>query len=504
VAGEGWAGFERSLERFHALLAGVGDPVAGPRTADELEEYLLAASREVTRQVMQDRLDQLAAAERRCAEPVVDAAGVAHTRAERGHGRGLVTVFGPVRVERMAYRAPGARNLYPADERLNLPAGLHSHTLTRLAALEAVRGSFDDAQTAIERATGQVVGKRQLLELVRSAALDVTTFYADRAVQAAGERRPAGDLLVLTFDGKGVVMRPEALRAATAKAAAAATPKLTARLSPGEKGNRKRMAEVAAVYDCEPVPRTAAQVLARTSEAEHVAGPSAEGKWLTASVTEDVAAVVAEAFDQAVRRDPEHERTWVVLVDGNRHQIEQAQAEAARRQVEITIVVDFIHVIEYVWKAAWSFFTPGDPDAQAWVADKAALILKGKARQVATGIRRRATTYGYTGGERAGADACADYLTTKAPHLDYASALAAGWPIATGVIEGACRYLVKDRLDITGARWGLTGAEAILRLRALISSGDFDEYWPSHLLKAHHRTHETRYRHHPGEYTLAA
>jgi len=112
-----------------------------------------------------------------------------------------------------------------------------------------------------------------------------------------------------------------------------------------------------------------------------------------------------------------------VLVDGNRHQIEQVQAEAARRQVEITTVVDFIHVIEYVWKAAWSFFTPGDPDAQAWVAGKAALILKGKARQVAAGIRRRATTYGYTGGERAGADACADYLTTKAPHLDYVGTL---------------------------------------------------------------------------------
>jgi hypothetical protein len=71
-------------------------------------------------------------------------------------------------------------------------------------------------------------------------------------------------------------------------------------------------------------------------------------------------------------------------------------------------------------------------------------------------------------------------------------------------IEGACRHLVKDRLDITGARWGLTGPEAILRLRALITSGDFHEYWNFHLLKEHHRTHQTRYRHHPGDYTLAA
>src|SRR6266851_6001379 len=76
---------------------------------------------------------------------------------------------------------------------------------------------------------------------------------------------------------------------------------------------------------------------------------------------------------------------------------------------------------------------------------------------------------------------------------DYPTALARGWPIATGVIEGACRWLVKGRMDITGARWGLDGAEAILKLRALIASGDFDEYWPFHLRQEHQRVHRSRY-----------
>ena len=119
-------------------------------------------------------------------------------------------------------------------------------------------------------------------------------------------------------------------------------------------------------------------------------------------------------------------------------------------------------------------------------------ILDGKAR-VAAGIRRRATTYGYTGKEREGADACAGYLTAKRPYLGYATALAKGWPIATGVIEGACRHLVKDRMDITGARWGLTGAEAILKLRAVWANGDFDDYWAYHLGKEHERIHASRY-----------
>jgi hypothetical protein len=90
-------------------------------------------------------------------------------------------------------------------------------------------------------------------------------------------------------------------------------------------------------------------------------------------------------------------------------------------------------------------------------------------------------------------DECARYLTAKKPWLDYATALAAGWPIVTGVIEGACRWLVKDRMDITGARWGLAGAEAILEPRALIASGDFDESWPFHLRQEHQRVHRSRY-----------
>ena len=109
--------------------------------------------------------------------------------------------------------------------------------------------------------------------------------------------------------------------------------------------------------------------------------------------------------------------------------------------LSVTIVIDFVHVLEYCWKAAWSFFEPGDPGAEAWVADRATRILQGKASAVAAGIRRRASTYGYQGNERDGAGTCAAYLTAKAPYLDYATALASGWPIATGVIEGACRHL---------------------------------------------------------------
>ncbi len=193
------------------------------------------------------------------------------------------------------------------------------------------------------------------------------------------------------------------------------------------------------------------------------------------------------------RRGEPHIRDWAALVDGNNHQINRIKAEAKARGVSISIVCDFIHLLEYVWKAAWSFHTEGDPAAELWVRRHAKAILEGKATAVAGAIRREATKGALEPSARVGADACAKYLTNKRDYLDYPSALEAGLPIATGVIEGACRHLVKDRMDITGARWSLAGAEAILKLRAIRCNGDFDEYWRWHLDQEQRRVHCSGY-----------
>jgi hypothetical protein len=483
--------FAASRERFETVLAWLEDREAGGLEHGELEARLQADARNLFRQMFQDHLDLRAVREERIGD-VVDADQVAHPNTEPGHTRGLATVFGPVRVTRIAYRARGRTNLHPADGELNLPDEEYSHGLRRLAAVESSRGSFDGAVEAIERGTGQQVGKRQVEQLARRSAVDADGFYR-------GRQPPAGvgsDPLVLSCDGKGVVMRPDALRAATATAAAKTRPKLTTRLSKGEKRNRKRIAEVGTVFDATAAPRTSADILpgndTERAQGPHP-GPVTSNKWLTASVVADAASVVAQIFAEADRRDPDHARTWVALVDGNNHQIDRITAEAHARNLAVTIVIDFIHVLEYIWKAAWSFHREGDPAAEAWVRHHARAVLDGKATQVAGVIRRAATIAGLDDAHRAGVDACALYLTNKARYLDYPTALANGWPIATGVIEGACRHLVKDRMDLTGARWGLPGAEAILKLRAIASNGDFDDYWRYHLTQERHRVHQSRY-----------
>jgi hypothetical protein len=152
-----------------------------------------------------------------------------------------------------------------------------------------------------------------------------------------------------------------------------------------------------------------------------------------------------------------------------------------------------IHVLEYLWKGRLVLLSRGDPHAETWVHDKARAVLAGRATGVAGAIRRTATNRGLDKAARNGADVCSRYLTNKARYLDYPTALANGWPIATSVIEGACRHLVKDRLDLTGARWGLQGAEAVLKLRAIRCNGDWGTYWTYHLAQERRRVHESRY-----------
>ena len=426
-------------------------------------------------------------------EQVTGDEGVVRSRVEKGHERALETVFGTVTVERLAYRAPGVGNLHPADAGLNLPVERHSHGLRKLCALESPRGSFDGAIDAIERQTGVRLAKRQVEELAGLAAMDFEDFYE--------LRRPArskpGDLLVLSADGKGIVMRPDALRTrAPARPRAGPAPK--PRLSGDDHVYRKRMAEIGAVYDAKPAPRTPADILTSAAPEGYKPepGPVAKNKWLTASIVNAPAEVIKRVFDEAERRDPKHRRTWVALVDGANHQIERIRFEARKREVKVTIVVDFVHVLGYLWSAAGCLHPNDDQAAAQWVHRQATRVLKGQARKVAGAIRRQATNARLGPSQRKPADEAATYLTNKAPYLDYPTALTQGWPIATGIVEGACRHLIKDRMDITGARWGLAGAEAILKLRAIIANGDFEEYWRFHLAQEHHHVHECRYHDH--------
>jgi hypothetical protein len=343
------AAFAASRGLFEKVSTRMQSVAAGALTHSRLEEVLAADIREVARALYQDHLRLRELTEVR-SESVVDAEGVERTRIERGRRRGLSTVFGKVSVARMAYRGTGLQDLHLADARLNLPEGLHSHGLARLAAIESARGSFADACERVNAATGAGVGHRQIQQLAIDAAGDIEAFY-DALVSD-----PATDetVLVMSVDGKGVVIRPGSLRDATAKAAAdKGGNTMATRLGAGEKNGRKRMATLGTVYDAKPAVRTADDVIADPDaepgpDREAAPGPRARSKWLCGSVEHAAADTVTAVFDQAEARDPEHRRPWVALVDGARHQIDLITAEAEQRGAKVTIVIDLIHVLEYL------------------------------------------------------------------------------------------------------------------------------------------------------------
>jgi hypothetical protein len=168
------------------------------------------------------------------------------------------------------------------------------------------------------------------------------------------------------------------------------------------------------------------------------------------------------------------------LLDGAEKQLDLVLDLIRRHRPGASLILDFIHVLEYLWKAAYGFHPVGSVECENRVAERALKILQGKAAEVACGLRQSGTFHQLSSDKRKAVDKCADYLEKYRPIMEYDQYLSEGVPIATRVIEGACRHLIKDRMDRTGARWRLKRAEAVLRIRSLRSSGDFDHYWRFH------------------------
>jgi hypothetical protein len=482
--------FDLPRAKFESLVCELRSPKTAALTHSEVERMLGREGIELMRQMFQAFLTSLG--DGQADGPVQGAEGAERTHL-RLEGRNMMTSFGPVRIERMGYGSRETKPLRPLDAELNLPRGLYSLPVQQRVAEEAAKVSFDETVAAISRTSGAQVPKRQAEELVIRAAQDFDGYYAQVERSAALASEQSGSVLVITTDGKGVVMRTEDLRAKTRRKAERRERKLTNRLCKGEKPNAKRMAQVAAVYTVGPFVRSPDQILGELAAVRDAGTrrPRPEHKRTWASLKRTPYEVIEEAYLEAERRDPGRQKNWVGLVDGNPDQLEMVRAAAKRHGVVVTTIVDFIHALEYVWRAGRALVGEASPELEGWVQERALRLLCNEGSQVAAGIRRAATLNGLTGWRRKAADRCANYLLTNKASMKYADYLRQGLPIATGVIEGACRHLVKDRMDLTGARWRLDRAEAVLQLRALRASGDFDAYWAFHeqqeLLRNHLR-----------------
>jgi len=495
--------FAQSREQFESTVRQLFSDRVCQMTHSDVEQLVNTEGTELMRRLFQDHLSLRARQEQ---DQGLSAAVRGADEVPRTHQRvtqqGLMTLFGPVQVEHTSYQMAGVDSLQPLDAMLNLPQQSYSFGVSRRIAQEVAKSSFDEVVASIQQTTGADVPKRQAQQLTVGAAADFDEFYSHRTVvlpllPQTGQSKQGGELMVLSGDGKGVVMRLEALLEATRRAAELQGHKMAKRLSKGEKKDRKRMATVAAVYTVDPHYRTPEDILSDLAPVRLVEPqqerPRPQDKRVWASLIKTPEMVLREAFEEGLRRDPLKQKIWVALSDGNQKQLELFEELAQEYGIKLTIILDIIHVLEYLWKATTVFNQESTPQAEQWVDERFLEVLRGRSSQVAAGIRRSATKRGLSSEERAAADKCASYLLNHGQYMHYSEYLDNGFPIATGVIEGACRYLVKDRMDITGARWGLDSAEAVLRLRALRASGDFDAYWSFHEQREYERNHVARY-----------
>jgi hypothetical protein len=393
---------------------------------------------------------------------------------------GYLSIFGKLRIWRHAFTAPGQPVVCPLDGELSLPERCYSDVLREWATYGATDGAYRASQTVLERVLGLPLSVQAIETAVQEDAEDVAAFLTEPP--AASAEQP-GRLLVVQADGKGVPLVPAETGLPTGRR--------EIRRKRGQPPGTKREAIVTAVYTLDPTPRQPADVLASLlpldGDAASVLAERADrarpvGKELRATL-DGKAAAVARLAARAGQYDGPHIQQRLALTDG---------ADALQRTLrdalpDYPLVLDIIHALEHLWEAANGLLGERHPERTAWVRERLAHLLDGEVLAVAADLRTLAAGPALTPTARALLIRTAGYYERNAPYMHYAAYLAAGWPIGTGVVEGACRHLVKDRLEQAGMRWTRSGAQALLALRAIRLNGQWDAYWLSHRRRHHHR-----------------
>ncbi len=475
-------------EAFASLQAWNRSPGAQKAEAYDIERELHRGGMEILRLMLQENVDARGGGD---VGPWIETrtGGEEFVRLgrRREHGRNHESMFGTIRIGRLGYGGRGQQSIHPMDEELNLPRRKYSYNLQERGARRCGRGPFDEALDELETTCAGHLPKRQLQQVAVEAAEDFSAFYEERG-GAAPRACESGSILTCGIDCKGVPKRKtDQERAAPRKI----------RLGKGEKRTKKKMATVASVHTTEPHVRTAEQVVANLMDPDaqkpEESRPRPEGRRLWASVKQSKDEVIKDVAEEMRRRDPDGVKTAVCVMDGERALKTRALKYLRRVFPALILVLDIVHVVEYLWKAAYAFHEPESEEARQWVRARLLRILNGEVSLVARGMRQSATKQKLSPKDREVVDAACNYFLNNKDRMRYHEYLVHGLPIASGAAEGACGHLVKDRMEITGATWAVDedGAEAVLRIRALDKSGDWDDYWKFHMKQQRQQRYAT-------------
>jgi hypothetical protein len=399
-------------------------------------------------------------------------------RLEKPHQRRYVSIYGPIEIERYVYGTREGQKIehVPLDARLGLPAGDISYVLEdwlqRMCVKDAYRDSVDSLAELL--GTRVKVSVDTAEEHSRQMAQHAASFRAAQAMPPPDEE---GEVLVVTSDGKGVPMRYPPVPERPGQA--------LHRRGKGEKAGKKQMAYVGAVYTINRFPRTVEDILDELLRKERVKDrPRPQHKHVWAEMTRPSdrlpegiplhgpSYLFAELAVECHDRDPSRSKEVVCLLDGER-QLWNLQEEWLPRAIQI---LDLFHVSERLWAVAHCFHSEKSSEAQKFVERYLRMLLEGKVDSVIRSFRQLLNRRQLNAEKRNRLTAAITYYDNNRQHMRYDQYLAAGYPIGSGVAEGACRHLVKDRMEGAGMRWTIEGAQAVLHLRALYLNGDWNSF----------------------------
>jgi hypothetical protein len=384
------------------------------------------------------------------------------------HARRYVSIFGEFELQRVVYGSREGQKieLVPLDNRLQLPEGVFSYVLQNWDQSLCVEEAFGQTSATMWRMLRLKQSVNSLEHMNQAMAQEATTFMLNRPPP-----EPEGEVVVASADQKGIVLRRQP-----------DDPPPKAHRSKGDKASQKRMATVATVYSVDRYHRTAEEVVAalfRDPPKPKRDRPRPQGKEVWATLPRDeqpgsgIDAAFAWMIGELQVRGRAQDKPLVYISDGQETLWEARQQWLPERAVN---VLDLLHVTPRLWKAAHVFHPEGSPAAEDFVRDRVLRVLQGHAAGVIRGLREMATKHGVRGAQKRTIAKVCSYLKANLERMHYDEYLRAGYPIASGAVEGACRHLVKDRMERAGMHWTIAGAQAMLDVRSIYVSDLWDEY----------------------------
>lgn len=467
-------------EEFEQMLDFVTNDTAYQATADQMERGLFTRLLQLGRQLL--LLFFILRSENSSREMVTTAEGIGLSYLQ-DRKRDYFSIFGKIPIWRPYFYKAKIGSTIPLDAELSLGEDSYSDMLREMAEYLNVYSVYHKVADVMQRFFGLHLSTRTLQNQVLTDAEDVQAYYEQKPAPAAAAEAA---VLVVQADGKGVPIIMESPDAPPV------------RLRKGQKRGRKKEAIVTTAYTITAVSRTAEDVLRSyynlQSSAAHppsdaeieYTGPQNKHIWAT-----------LEGKDVALKRLAQHIHTRtgshidqrVALCDG----CAALQTRITNHFPDHTQILDFIHANEYLWDAVNALLGEDAPERFPWMIRHTRQLLSGETRSVIDELRTLAVEPTLTARQREQLEKTANYFERNRPYMQYATYLARGWPIASGVIEGACRHFVKDRCELSGMRWSLTGVEQLLRLRAVAENDDWDVYHAYRKRKRHERLYSLPY-----------